>query len=95
MPLTLEPLPLLLRRSKAMELTGLKEETFSKVVEARVLEPVYLVWEVLARNGRVLFSAPEAKAAAYTATNPGTKARPAGQAYYRREDVLKLASKTT
>jgi len=83
--------PLLLRRSQVLEITGLPGEQFSKAVQAGVIAPVYLVWEVVARNGRVLLLAAETKART-EATKNGAKARPCGRAYYRRTDVLKLAA---
>jgi hypothetical protein len=93
MTATTDNLPMLLRREQALGVTGLDRRDVSKAVDAGVIQPVYLVWEVRAKTGKALFShLTQEKAEAAAFKNPGAKAVPMGRAYYRRADVLALAN---
>lgn len=82
----------LVRRAEALELTGFKEDEFTKLVNAEVIVPVYLVWQVRDGRNAILFEAPEEKAKAEAERIGGT-AEPVGRAYYRREELEKVMGK--
>lgn len=96
MTITTDNLPALLRRALALKVTGLEDRDFSKAVRAEVIVPVYLVWEVVDKKGKVLCAdMSEAKAQAHAEKIPGAKAQPVGRAYFRKAEVLKLVNGKT
>lgn len=84
---------LFMRRSEAMQLTGLTDEEFTKAVRAETIEAVYLVWQVRDKHNGIVCETNEAKART-EAERIGGRVEPIGRAYYRREQIAQLAGAT-